>query len=289
MLAHPREDRPFYIMVDGSTHGLGACLFQPRNWWEYQVVAYWSRSLTPAASNYSSRELECLALIGVLMKYGFLIPNKVHLITDHARPWSAGYVPMWVIALGLARGCCTCRSSTSPSFTALASETPSPIGSAGPRSARVPAPLVSELDTSKHDRSPAGRLAQVPHASASALQFIALEASDFDRVGRHLLHTSCGVIVPELGLEGVVSDRLFNGAVAPVSCMGGEGQQPPRKECNNQVQRNILSSRRCTSCFTTRSHLFLTWGVMVSSLPGRNVTNRCNGRSCLPAHLLGKL
>ena len=58
---------------------------------------------------------------------------------------------------------------------------------------------MSELDTAKYDRSLAARLAQVPQASVSALQFLALEDSDFDAMGRHLLCEACGVTIPELG------------------------------------------------------------------------------------------
>ena len=64
VLAHPDFEKQFTIETDGSVEGLGAVLTQ-----EGKVIEYASRRLTKAESNYTTRELECLALLFGVRKF----------------------------------------------------------------------------------------------------------------------------------------------------------------------------------------------------------------------------
>ena len=64
VMAYPRFDRPFQLHVDACSLGLGAILYQKDDDYVQHVVAYASRSLSPAEKNYHlhSGKLEFLAL-----------------------------------------------------------------------------------------------------------------------------------------------------------------------------------------------------------------------------------
>jgi transposase InsO family protein len=58
LLAYPDWTKAFTLRTDASIDGLGAVLMQGG-----KVIAYLSRSLSPAEAKYDTRELECLAVI----------------------------------------------------------------------------------------------------------------------------------------------------------------------------------------------------------------------------------
>ena len=60
-MAYPEFDKPFLLHTDASYDGLGAVLYQEQNE-ELRVIAYASRSLSPAEQNYHSNKLEFLCL-----------------------------------------------------------------------------------------------------------------------------------------------------------------------------------------------------------------------------------
>ena len=62
-MAYPNFEKPFVLHTDASNDGLGAVLYQHQNE-ILRVVAYGSRTLTPAEKNYQlhSRKLEVLAI-----------------------------------------------------------------------------------------------------------------------------------------------------------------------------------------------------------------------------------
>ena len=62
ILQYPDYNEPFILFTDASYQGLGAVLSQIKNGREH-AIAYASRTLTPAETNYSTVELECLAAI----------------------------------------------------------------------------------------------------------------------------------------------------------------------------------------------------------------------------------
>jgi hypothetical protein len=51
VMAYPDFTKPFIVCTDASEEGLGAVLYQSQNG-ETRVIAYASRSLTPAERNY---------------------------------------------------------------------------------------------------------------------------------------------------------------------------------------------------------------------------------------------
>ena len=51
-LAFPQYDKPFVVHVDACEYGLGTALYQRQDG-KLRVIAYGSRTLTPAEKNYS--------------------------------------------------------------------------------------------------------------------------------------------------------------------------------------------------------------------------------------------
>ena len=103
--------------------------------------------------------------------------------------------------------------------------------------------------------------------------------------------TVYGVTIPDLNLGGVLGDRFFNGAVAPVSCMGGDGRlsawTDAKTRCNSESPTAsyevILMGHSETEAGTRDGSVangtvapVLAWGVMVSYRPRKNATARCN-------------
>jgi hypothetical protein len=81
---YPDFDRPFLLYTDASTTGVGAVLAQKEEKDEY-VIAYASRTLSPAEKNYAVTELECLAVIWAVKYFRhYLYGTKFTIITDHS-------------------------------------------------------------------------------------------------------------------------------------------------------------------------------------------------------------
>lgn len=79
VMAYPNFEKPFILHVDASLDGLGAILYQRQDSGKLAVVAYASRTLTPAEKNYHSGKLEFLALKWAISErfrdYLFYAPN----------------------------------------------------------------------------------------------------------------------------------------------------------------------------------------------------------------------
>lgn len=84
ILAFPNWDAEFIIHCDASKTGLGAILSQLDEDNE-RVIAYWSRTLSPAERNYHTTEQECLALIESLKQFDhYIFGRKFTVYTDHS-------------------------------------------------------------------------------------------------------------------------------------------------------------------------------------------------------------
>ncbi|GES79037.1 enzymatic polyprotein, putative [Rhizophagus clarus] len=85
VLIQPDFNKKFILMTDASGEGLGAVLGQRDKSGKERVIAYASRSLTGAETNYAITNLECLAVVWAVQHFHkFLIERKFEIITDHA-------------------------------------------------------------------------------------------------------------------------------------------------------------------------------------------------------------
>lgn len=84
VLAFPDHSQPFLLSTDASGSGIGAILKQKDAEDREHVIAYASRSLTPAETRYTVTELECLACVyGINQFRQFLFGKHFYIITDH--------------------------------------------------------------------------------------------------------------------------------------------------------------------------------------------------------------
>ena len=88
VLAYPDMTKPFVLETDASDSGVDAVLSQPQDDGAFHPVAYASRSLTSAESNYGVTELVelvTLAVVWALIHFrGYLYGNSITVYTDHA-------------------------------------------------------------------------------------------------------------------------------------------------------------------------------------------------------------
>ena len=83
-LAHYAKDRDNIVTTDASKTGLGITLWQKQADGELKPIAFGSRFLNDSEKNYSTGDLELLAVVWGLEKLRFyLYGKKVFLYTDH--------------------------------------------------------------------------------------------------------------------------------------------------------------------------------------------------------------
>ena len=84
VLRLPRFDREFYLTTDASRTGISCILEQRSSSGILLPVAYYSRALNKAERNYSTTELECLAIVwGFQQNKVYLTGHKTIVFTDH--------------------------------------------------------------------------------------------------------------------------------------------------------------------------------------------------------------
>ena len=106
VLMYPDFDKPFKLYTDASGKALGAVLQQKGIDEKEHVIAYASKSLTKAEQNYSTTELECLAVVWAIEKFHhYLMGEKFTVVTDHyALKWLRtqpikGRIGRWILKL----------------------------------------------------------------------------------------------------------------------------------------------------------------------------------------------
>jgi hypothetical protein len=78
------SNNPLWLFTDASGYGLGAALFQGKDWKHASPIAYESYLMTPAKRNYPVHEQELLAVVHALQKWKtLLLGMKVHVMSDH--------------------------------------------------------------------------------------------------------------------------------------------------------------------------------------------------------------
>lgn len=85
VLAAPKEDQPWSLVVDASHHAAGAVLQQMGNDGFEHPVAYFSKKFNPAQINYSTIEKECLALVMATTHFSPYLPTSepITVFCDH--------------------------------------------------------------------------------------------------------------------------------------------------------------------------------------------------------------
>jgi hypothetical protein len=83
IVQYPDFEKPFFLYTDASTIGIGSVLAQKSEKGEH-VIAYASRTLTPAEKNYGVSELECLAVVWSIKYFRhYLCGSQFTIITSN--------------------------------------------------------------------------------------------------------------------------------------------------------------------------------------------------------------
>jgi hypothetical protein len=107
IVVYPNFNKPFFLHTDASNYAIGAVLVQKDDKGHDRVIAYASRVLNPAESNYTVTEKECLAVIWATKRFHtFLQGQPFSIITDYeAIPWlkqhktPKGRLARWIVHL----------------------------------------------------------------------------------------------------------------------------------------------------------------------------------------------
>jgi len=85
LLVHPNYEKPFIVQCDASINGVGALLAQCDENGIERPIAYMSKKLNRSQRNYSTTELECLAVVLAIKRFRMYIEgHEFTVVTDHA-------------------------------------------------------------------------------------------------------------------------------------------------------------------------------------------------------------
>lgn len=83
-LSHVIPDIPFRVQTDASNYGIAGILFQTDSDKNHCIISLASRCLTPTEMNYTTTELELLAIVYSISKFReYLIGQTFEIVTDH--------------------------------------------------------------------------------------------------------------------------------------------------------------------------------------------------------------
>ena len=107
ILIYPDFKKEFILYTDASNIALGAVIHQKGDDGLEHVIAYENKTLNKAEQNYSTTELECLAVVWAIEKFDYYLEgNKFKVITDHiALKWlfdkaiRKGRIGRWIARL----------------------------------------------------------------------------------------------------------------------------------------------------------------------------------------------
>ena len=84
ILEYPDFSKPFVLYTDASGTGLGAVLSQHDEGGKERVIAYASRSLNKAETNYPITDQECLAIVWAIKHFEQYLSEPFKVVTDHS-------------------------------------------------------------------------------------------------------------------------------------------------------------------------------------------------------------
>ena len=85
ILRRPDFSKPFQIICDASSIGVGAILEQLDEEGDPHPIYYWSHTLNPAERNYSTTERECLAVVLAIKQFRHYVGgSRFTVFTDHS-------------------------------------------------------------------------------------------------------------------------------------------------------------------------------------------------------------
>ena len=107
ILIYPDFKKEFILYTDASNIALGAVIHQKGDDGLEHVIAYENKTLNKAEQNYSTTELECLAVVWAIEKFDYYLEgNKFKVVTDHiALKWlfdktiRKGRIGRWIARL----------------------------------------------------------------------------------------------------------------------------------------------------------------------------------------------
>jgi hypothetical protein len=82
-LSHPDFAAPIFPLKDASKTGIGGILYQLDSQQAPRYISIFSKSLSPAARNYSAMKRELLAILTALQKFNYYLYGRhFHIFTD---------------------------------------------------------------------------------------------------------------------------------------------------------------------------------------------------------------